>query len=153
MNKKETNNMNMKQRKFSQSARAEEHAKVIRLWKSGVSVSEIAKTVGKTRATVYAWLDKDEDRLDQKDSRNRHLISDRERLQIIETYILLKAPSMVVLSERLALYFHIHRSPHQLRRYIEKWGLKDYRATPLYDEIVKDRISGGVSRRKPRGDA
>lgn len=114
--------------------------KAIQLWKEGLKVTEIASRLECSRGTVYRWIKNAGEKL-SKTYRARQTIDPITKSRVLELYILLKRPSMRVLSEKLAYYFHIHIKPHQLRRYLIAWGFYDFQPSPLFVNILSESVS------------
>lgn len=131
--------MKKKNRVF-ETKKVELKTEALKLWREGVKVSEIAEILGKSRDTIYRWIKEASDKLGGKTSRKRHLVDESTRNRIIELYILMRAPSMRVLSEALLNYFYIRLSPHQLRRLLKKWSLLEWSPSPAYESIRRQAM-------------
>lgn len=137
--------------RYFENKKVEPKAEVIRLWKEGEKVSEIAKKISVSRDTIYRWLEGVDKNLAAPTKRTRHLVDERTRFKIIELYILMRAPSMRVLSEELASVFAIRLSPSQLRRYLIKWKIFDYKCSQAFESIIRQKTLRQAPLRKSRG--
>ena len=116
--------------------KTEQKIYAIALWKDGISIAQIAKEVGKSRDTIYRWVKKSDRDLSQNARRKRVLVDSVTKGKIIELYVILKRPSIQKLSESLRTYFAISLTPSQLRRYIKRWGMDEYRPSRLFNSLV-----------------
>jgi|GEM_PF-4583374 len=125
-------------KRYFDNQKSEAKTEAIRRWKNGESVQKIAKDLLKSRPCIYRWIKEADQRLSKNSKRCRQSVDELTHDRIIESYILLKKPSMTKLSKALAYYFHIQLSASQLRRLLEKWNLKNYQPSPLYDRLRQD---------------
>lgn len=112
----------------------------LQLWRENKKVAEIAKNLHVTRATVYRWVETADKKLSEPDRRSRLSIDVATKSRILELYVLLKKPSMTRLSEALDSYFHIRLSPHQLSRYLKRWGWDCFSPSALFDSVAREKF-------------
>ncbi len=128
--------MKLKSRQF-ETTKSEKKLNVISSWKSGKSISEIAKEHALSRPTIYRWLELADQKFACDSQRKRIVVDESVRFMIIEAFVLLGAPSMRRLSEALQNIYFIHLSPSQLRRYLQKWNLFEYKTSRVFKSLLR----------------
>jgi len=116
-------------------------SQVIHAWKSGKSVSEIAKEASKSRDTIYRWLGKSDKSLDEKHGRGEKVWSVETLDKVRELYVLLKAPSVRVLKEKLKLYYSLSLSESQARRLLQRLEIYEWKPSLQFDFIQRMEAS------------
>lgn len=129
-----------KNNKF-ETSKSEQKRRALVAWSEGVSIADIAKELEISRDTIYRWIRESEKLLGKRLRRASNKLDARTKAQIIEAFILLKAPSMAALRKVLERYYFIRLSESQLRRSLEKWGLKSFQPSPLFESLSRDRMS------------
>lgn len=109
------------------------------LFLEGVPLSDIARRVSRSRGTVYRWVSAGAQSLAKNSSRKRIVIDEVTGSRIIELYVLLKRPSLRRLSEELKKIFYIEKSPAQLRYFIKRSKLDQFRPSTSFDSIIRMR--------------
>lgn len=111
----------------------------IEAWKRGTSIVEIAKSLNRSRATIYNWLKDADQKLAQSRKRSRLQVDTLTKSRVLELYVLFQRPSCKDLSLALRLFFSIQLSPSQLRRYLKRWGYDVFRPSPFYKGFRRAR--------------
>jgi len=128
----------MKRKKiFFETNLAAKKSQVIHAWKAGKSVSAIAKEAGTSRDTIYRWLGKTEKTLDQKKGRGEKIWSEDTLYKVRELYVLLRAPSVRELSEKMKIYYSLSLSESQLRRLLQRLQIYEWKPSLQFDFIQK----------------
>lgn len=123
-----------------ENKKSDKKTQALQLWRENRKVVEIAKSLQVTRATVYRWIEGLDKKLSEPDRRSRLSIDVATKSRILELYVLLKKPSMMRLSEALDSYFHIRLSPHQLSRYLKRWGWNCFSPSALFGSVCRERF-------------
>lgn len=139
--------MPKKKREFDNNV-SEQKASILSRWKSGESVTQIAKDSQVSRDTIYRWVKNIDIQASQKSTRKRNLIDESTRQRILECFFILKNPSIPHLKRTLDSYFHLLLSETQLRRLLKKWSLNQYRPSPFHDLLIREQFERAVSLKK-----
>ncbi len=110
-------------------------AEALRLWKSGWSISEIARNVQKSRETIYRWVKMSDQDLAKRKTRERKTLDQTTRFRILELMVLGRSPSMKKLAQQLDHFFHIQLTEVQLRYFLKKIDFYDYKPSAFYSVI------------------
>lgn len=121
--------------------KSREKFKAIQAFEMGTSVSEIARSLHKSRLTIYRWLHGAHAELSQRKKTPRKNIDGQSENKIIEVYILLKKPSMRKLNTVLHSVFGIKVHPAKLRRFLIKRGLWSWEPSAYFDLIHQSLAS------------
>lgn len=133
-----TNHKISKIRSF-ENKKSELKSLAIEAWKRGTSIAEIAKSLHRSRATIYNWIKDADQKLSQSRKRSRLQIDTLTKSRVLELYVLFQRPSCKDLSLALRLFFSIQLSPSQLRRYLKRWGYDVFRPSPFYKSLRRAR--------------
>jgi len=128
--------MNRK-KSFFETQDSAEKSQVIQAWRAGEKVSSIAKAVGKSRDTIYRWLGESEKSFNKKKGRGEKVWSDETFAQVRELFVLLKAPSVRILKEKLKIYYSLSLSESQVRRLLQRLEIYDWKPSRQFDFIQK----------------
>lgn len=129
----------MKKLRTFETEKIEEKIYALTLWRDGVPIVSLARELGRSRETIYRWIKESQVLLEKNKSRKRSSIDDSTKFKIIETFILLKRPSVRKLSIALEAIFFIRISPSQLRRSLARWGFQNYKPSAFFDLMVSNR--------------
>src|SRR4051812_20037176 len=116
-----------KQNRTFEKEKSEKKGEAIRLWKSGRSVTQIARELSVSRDTLYRWIKTLDHDLSQSRTRSRVQWDPITRDRILELFILLKAPAIPILNRLLRELFHIRYSDVQLRYGLKKMGVYHFK--------------------------
>lgn len=138
LSKNENNNI-----KKSTKVRTNGEQKIlaIAMKKEGKSIASIAKELNKTRATIYSWLKLAPEKLSRNASRNRIMMDSFTASRIIELYVLLARPSVRELKERLSEIFAIKKTETQLRFFLKKRGLDQFKPSSAFFMIMNLKVA------------
>lgn len=105
-------------------------------WKQRQKITQIAEDLRVARDTIYRWVKDSENRLGKRAPRRKKQIDSQTRFRIIELYMLLRKPSLAVLSKKLEFFYHLRFSPAQLKYWLSQWDVHSISPTPFFDEII-----------------
>lgn len=129
----------MKKNRLFENKKSEEKILATSLWKGGASIQKIAHEIKRSRGTVYRWLRRVDEDLSKPKKRKRISFDRDTKNKILEIYILMKKPKIPQLQSVLNKLFHIQLTQPQLRRWIRKWNLDDYRPSVFFDILIQER--------------
>jgi transposase len=132
--------------------KSELRLRAIHLWKSGNSITQIAKDCNVARDTIYRWIKNIDRKLNQSTKRNRTTVDEAVKFRILESYFILKCPSMPHLKRVLEGQFHIQLSISQLRRLLKKWNVGEYAPSAMHDSLIRYQFERAVSLRTSSDD-
>lgn len=119
--------------------KSEQRLEALHRWKSGEKISFISRELSISRESLYRWIKESSVRLAARRKGSRKIIDELSRVRIIETYILLKRPSIELLRKMLNAHYHMIWSSSQLRRYLKVWGFGSYRPSSFFETIISQR--------------
>ncbi|TVQ78451.1 MAG: hypothetical protein EA369_07020 [Bradymonadales bacterium] len=118
---------------------SEQKRRALVAWSEAQPIQSIARDLGVSRETIYRWIRESERKLAQTKRLRKERLDEQSRQQIVEAYILLKAPSLRVLRKVLSRYYFIQLTEAQLRRLLGKSGLWGYSPSPVYESFSRQR--------------
>lgn len=137
-------------KRILETHKSEIKVQALHLWKLGHSVTSIAKECSVGRDTVYRWIKNIDRKISQPTKRNRKTVDEISRFRILESYFILKAPSIPHLKRVIEVQYQINLSEPQLRRLLKKWNVSDYRPSSLHDSLIRYQFETEVSLRASR---
>ncbi len=140
--KNKKNNQNSKSNNLTELIfieKSKQRFQAIQLFENKVSIAQIAKDLGRSRLTIYRWLDRAHIRLSSREKRVSKKVEPSVENRIIEAFILFKRPSMKELSSLLETYYAIRLHPAKLRRFLITKNLFSWKPSALFESILKFR--------------
>jgi len=115
--------------------KSDQKAEAIALWKSGKKITDISRVLKVSRHSVYRWIGLAETQLKRKKRKKSYNADSSLIVAAVELVVLMRGPSMKVLSKTLDSYFGIIIHPAKLRRILIDKCLYPYKPSAQYASI------------------
>lgn len=129
----------MKRRKpIFDTKKSERKSRAIEAYQSGLPVAQIAENLNCSRETIYRWLKSSREIFSKKKIRASKSWSSEVRFLVLEFFVLLRAPSLRILSLQLRQYAALNLSEAQLRGILKKMSVYEWKPSRFYSRVVNE---------------